>query len=86
MSQKQKIFGNDLVAICKVTQLNNLAYAGMYILDLSKVLMYEFHYNYIKNVYCNKSRVLFTNNDCLMYEIKIGNAYESFDKDEIGDM
>ena len=40
-----KNFDNDLVAICKsktTLTLNNPAYVGMCILDLSKVLMYEF--------------------------------------------
>ena len=45
------MFDNDLVTIriskVKLT-LNKPAYAGMCILDLSKVLMYESHYNCIK--------------------------------------
>ena len=32
--------------------------------------MYEFHYDYIKNKYGNNSRLLFTDSDSLMYEIK----------------
>ena len=46
------IFDNDLVAIrqSKVTLiLNQPAYVRICILDLSKVLMYEFYYDYIKN-------------------------------------
>ena len=46
-----KIFDNDLVAIRKnkvTLTLNKPAYFGMCILELSKVLMYEFHYDYIK--------------------------------------
>ena len=53
-----KIFNNDLVAIRenKVTlTLNKPAYIGMCILELSKVLMYGFHYDYIKNKYGNNS-------------------------------
>ena len=67
----QKIFGNDLVAIhsSKITlKLNKAAYVGMYILHL--VLMHEFHHDYIKNIYGNKTRLLFTDTDILMYEIK----------------
>ena len=51
-----KIFDNDLAAIRKnkvELTLNKLAYVGMSILDLSKVLMYEFLYDYIKNKYGN---------------------------------
>ena len=68
-----KIFDNNLVTICKnrvTLTLNKPAYIGMYILELSKVLMYEFHYNYIKNKYGNNSRLLFTGTDSLMYKIK----------------
>ena len=40
----------------------------MCILELSKVLMYEFHYDYIKHKYDKNSR-LFTDTDSLMCEI-----------------
>ena len=50
----------------------------MRILELSKVLMYEFHYNYIKNEYDNKSKLLFTDTDSLMYEIKTVDVHEGF--------
>ena len=69
-----KIFDNDSVAIRKITvtlTLNKPAYIGMCILELSKVLMYEFHYDYIENKYVNNSRVLFTETDSLMYELKL---------------
>ena len=50
-------------------KLNKSAYIGMCILELSKLLMYEFHYHYIKNKYGNKSKLLFTDTDGLMYEV-----------------
>ena len=50
----------------------------MCILDLSKVLMYEFHYDYIKNKYDNISKLLFTDTDSLMYGIKTEDVYEDF--------
>ena len=71
-----QIFDNDLIVIRKnkVTLMpNKPAYIGMRILELSKVLMYEFHYNYIKNRYGNNSKFLFANTDSLMYHI-----YEHF--------
>ena len=61
----------------KVTlALSKPAYVGMCILDLSKVLIYEFHYDYIKNKYGNNSRLLFTDTDSLMYEIKTEDFHE----------
>ena len=73
-----KIFDNDLVAILKkkvTLTLNRLAYIGMCILELSKVLMFEFHYDYIKNKYGNNSRLLLTDTDSLMYEITTEDVY-----------
>ena len=76
-----KIFENDLVSICKnkvTLTLSKPAYTGMCILALSKVLMYEFHYDCIKIKYGNNSKFLFTDTDSLMYEIKTEDAYEDF--------
>ena len=56
-----QIFYNNLVAVRKskvALKLNKPAYIEMCILELSKVLMYEFHYYYIKNKYDNKSKLL----------------------------
>ena len=80
-----KIFDNDLVAIRKnkvTLTLNKPAYIGMCILELSKVLMCEFHYDYIKNKYGNNSRLLFTDTDSLMCEIKTEESYEDFSNDK----
>ena len=74
----QEIFDNNLVAIHKIKitlTLNKPAYVGMCILELSKVPMYEFRYDYTKNKYGNKSRLLLTGTGSFMYEIKTENAY-----------
>ena len=76
-----KIFVNDLVAIHRnkvALTLDKPVYIGMCILELSRVLTYEFHYDYIKNKYGHKSRLLFTDTDSLMYETKAENVYEDF--------
>ena len=54
----------------------------MCIFELSKVLMYEFHYDYIKNKYDNNSRILFIDTDSLMYEIKTEDVYRDFTNDK----
>ena len=53
----------------------------MCILDLSKVKMYDFHYNYIKPKYGDLSKLLFTDTDSLCYAIKTDNVYEDLYKD-----
>ena len=66
-----KIFDNNLAAIRKkkvTLTLNKPAYIAMSILELSKILMYEFHYDYIKNKYSNNSRLLFTDANSFMYD------------------
>ena len=54
----------------------------MCILELSKVLMYEFHYDYIKNKYNNRSKLLFTDTGSLMYEIKTEDFHQDFSSDK----
>ena len=47
----QKFFSKDLVAIHEiklVLTLNKPICVGFNVLDLSNILMYDFHYNYIK--------------------------------------
>ena len=80
-----KMLDNDLVAIRKsivTLSVNKPAYAGMCILNFSKVLIYEFHYDYIKNKYFNNLRLFFTDTDSLVYEIKTEDVYDIFSKDK----
>ena len=59
--------------------LKKVIYVGFNILELSKLLMYKFHYEYV----CNKSdaKLLFTDTDSLVYEIKDKDVYEECFKD-----
>ena len=78
------IFSEDLVAIhMKKTKLvfNKPVYLGMCIFDLSKTLMYDFHYNYIKQKYGDKAKLLFTDTDSLMYEIQMEDFYKDISAD-----
>ena len=44
--------------------------------------MHEFHYDCIKNEYDNKSKLLSTDTDSLIYEIKTEDVYKDFSSDK----
>ena len=79
----QKIFDKNFVAIhCvkTVLTLNKPIYVGFSILKLSKLLMYQFYYDYVLKTF--DARLLFTDKDSLGYEIKDGNVYNQCFKDK----
>ena len=45
-------------------------YLGMSILDISKILMYEFWYDYIKPEYGDRAKLCYTNTDSFVIYIK----------------
>ena len=61
-----------------ILTLNKPIYVGFTVLELSKWLMYDFHYNFIKKHF--DAELLFTDTDSLTYEIKSENVYEEFFK------
>ena len=79
------IFDKNLVAIhMKKTEVyfNKPVYVGQAILDLSKLLMFDFHYNYIQKKYSYKrAKLLFTDTDSLLYEIKTDDFYKDISED-----
>jgi len=78
------VFDENLVAVhMKKTELvfNKPVYLGMSILDLSKTLVYEFHYKYIKKKYGSKENLLFTDTDSVCYEIETEDFYKDISAD-----
>ena len=63
-------------------KMNKLIYLGRAILDISKTLMYEFWYEYIKPKYKDKARLCYMDTDSFIILIKT----EYFYKDIAGDV
>ncbi|MEN0016512.1 MAG: DNA polymerase, partial [Bacteroidota bacterium] len=59
-----------------VLLFNKPVYTGFTVLDLSKLLMYQFYYEKLKPKYGNKCRLLYTDTDSLLVVIRTGDVYE----------
>ena len=82
--RSRKIFNENLISVhMKKTSLlmNKPVYLGMCILDLSKTVMFDFHYNYIKPKYGDKAKLLFTDTDSLMYLIETEDFFKDISED-----
>ena len=82
--ERATIFDENLVAVHMTkteVYFNKPIYVGQAILDLSKTLMFDFHYNYIRKKYDNKAELLFTDTDSLMYLIQTDDFYYDINKD-----
>ena len=78
------IFDKNLIAVhMKKTEVyfNKPVYVGQAILDLSKTLMFNFHYNYIQKKYKDRAELLFTDTDSLMYQIYTDDFYKDISHD-----
>ena len=77
----QKNFSGDFAAIHEIKPvlvLNKPIYVGFTVLELSKYLMYDFHYNFIKKKF--DADLLFIDTDSLTYDIKSKDVFEEFFK------
>ena len=73
----QKIFDKNFAAIHEIKPVLKFykeIYVGFTVLELSKWLMYDFHYNFIKKNF--DANLLFADTDNLTYEIKSKDVYE----------
>ena len=74
-----KYFSENLIAIetekTKV-KMNKPIYLGMSILDISKTLMYEFWYDYIKPKYQDRAKLCYMDTDSFVIHIKTEDFYE----------
>ena len=72
-----KIFDKNLIVVhCSKTvlTLNKSIYIGFCISELSKLLMYQFPYDYVLNTF--DAKLLFTDTDSVVYENKNSHVYD----------
>ena len=78
------IFDRNLIAVhMKKTEVyfNKPIYVGQAILDPSKTLMFDFHYDYIREKYNDAAELLFTDTDSLLYLIHTDDFYKDISRD-----
>ena len=79
-----KWFSENLMATeMKKTRvkMNKPVYLGMSILDISKTLMYEFWYDYIKPKYQDRAKLCYTNTVSFVIHIKTEDFYKDITND-----
>ena len=62
-------------------KMNKPIYLGQAILDISKILMYEFWYDYIKPKYGDKARLCYMDTDSFVMHIKTDDFYKDINND-----
>ena len=62
-------------------KMNKPIYLGLSILDISKILMYEFWYDYMKLKYKNKMKLCYMDTDSLLMNIKTNDFYKDISCD-----
>ena len=82
--EDHKLYHKDLIAVKQlkaIVKLNKPIYVGLSVLDLSKLHMYQFHYDYILPKYQDKQQLLFTDTDSLCYHIQTEDLYKDMKED-----
>ncbi|XP_036147863.1 uncharacterized protein LOC118647314 [Monomorium pharaonis] len=80
----RSIFAENLIAVelrKLEVKLYKPIYVGMYILDISKTCLYEFHHEYMLPLYRDKCRVMYTDTDSLIYLVECEDIYETMKRD-----
>ena len=83
---KKRLFSKNFAAIHEIKPILTLdkpIYVGFSILDLSKLLMHELHYNYMRVKYGSGTKLLFTDTNSLVHETETDEVYVDFYKDKV---
>ena len=61
--------------------MNKLVYLALLLLDLSKTLMYEFWYDYVKPKYDENAKLSYIDTDSVLVHVKTDDIYKDIAKD-----
>ena len=61
--------------------MNKPAYLGLPVLELSKILMYDFWYDYVKANYCKKAKLCYMDTDSFIAYIKTDDVCKDIAED-----
>jgi len=76
--RRAEIINDDLTLVCGARQritLNKLISVGFSILEISKLIMYTFYYDYLKPKYDDRCKLLFTDTDSFCCHIQTDDLY-----------
>ena len=62
-------------------KMNKPIYLGLSILDISKILMYKFWYDYMKPKYDNRVKLCYMDTNSFVMNIKTNDFYKDIDND-----
>ncbi|KYQ53632.1 hypothetical protein ALC60_02486, partial [Trachymyrmex zeteki] len=80
----RSVFSENLIAVEMrklEVKLNKPIYVSMCILEISKMRLYEFHYDYVMPLYRDKCKIEYTDTDSLIYLLECENVYENIKRD-----
>ena len=80
--RRNKLENLSIIEMKKIkVKMNKPIYLGLCILEISKIIMYEFWYDYVKNKYGNKARLCYMDTDSFVISTKTNDFYEDISQD-----
>jgi len=80
----RSVFAENLIAVEMrklEVKFDKPIYMGMYILDISKVCLYEFYHEYMSPMYRDNCKIMYTDTDSHIYHIECDDVYKNMKRD-----